>query len=64
MTVKLAAQVLSNTVAAILKIVADKYGYSVKAKEILETAQIVESTFDFSITPMVPRPEKTIRNRR
>lgn len=50
MKVKLAAQV-----AAILKLMAEKYGDSVKAKEILETAQIM---IDFSIVPMVPPPEK------
>ncbi|XP_047027928.1 piggyBac transposable element-derived protein 3-like [Helicoverpa zea] len=45
MKVKLAAQVLSNTVAAILKHMAEKYGDSVKAKEILETAQIMIDFF-------------------
>ncbi|CAG4956916.1 unnamed protein product [Colias eurytheme] len=43
MKVKLAAQALSNTVAAILKLMAEKYGGDdVKSQEVLETAQIVE----------------------
>lgn len=42
MKVKLAAQVLSNTVAAILKIMAETYGDNEKAREILETAQVIE----------------------
>lgn len=42
MKVKLAAQVLSNTVAAILKLMAEKYGDDVKGRETLQTAQIVE----------------------
>lgn len=42
MKVKLAAQKLSNTVAAILKLMAENYGDDVKAQEFLETAQIIE----------------------
>lgn len=42
MRVKLAAQILSNTVAAILKLLADSVENKEESKEILETAYVIE----------------------
>ncbi|KAL0851949.1 hypothetical protein ABMA28_000231 [Loxostege sticticalis] len=41
MKVKLAAQILSNTVSAILKLLSEKYGETEKGQEMLETAIVI-----------------------